>query len=403
VDKTISELPDLPLIEYLNTRITKRQTMQAVTPRGINLVNITPIILDDGRLIGYLYIVTGTQRIRQERTVLTLVFVTGTLLCVLATSIVIFLSFYRTIFARITDTMDTVRHVAQGDLSSRVRGTIQPDEIGVLQQGVNSMIGSLEQRIEERDRAERDLRLLNEELEQRVTERTAELESANKELEAFSYSVSHDLRAPLRSVDGFSQALVEDYADKLDEKGIDCLRRIRSSTQRMSSLIDDMLRLSRVGRTEMRVSTVNLSAIAWSFADERRRAEPERKAEFVIAPDMAATGDPELLEIVVMNLLDNAWKFTSHRDVAQIEFGVTEQEGEKVYYVRDNGVGFDMRYVDKLFKPFHRLHTATEFPGTGIGLAIVQRIVYRHGGKAWAEAAVGQGATFYFTLQLKNE
>jgi signal transduction histidine kinase len=235
-------------------------------------------------------------------------------------------------------------------------------------------------------------------LEQKVEERTAALAAVNQELEAFSYSVSHDLRAPLRSIDGFSQALLEDYEAKLDTQGKDYLQRVRSASQRMGQLIDDMLNLSRVTRTEIRRETVDLSALAHTVAAGLQKAQPQRDATFVIAEGLVANGDEGLLRVALENLLGNAWKFTGKRPDTRIEFGAIEQNGTKAYMVRDNGAGFDMAYADKLFKTFQRLHEVAEFEGTGIGLATVQRIIRRHGGSVWAEGAVDQGATFYFTL-----
>jgi PAS domain S-box-containing protein len=249
-----------------------------------------------------------------------------------------------------------------------------------------------------RRHAEDEILKLNAELEQKVNDRTAQLEAANKELEAFAYSVSHDLRAPLRGIDGFSQALLEDYSDKLDAEGQDHLRRVRAASQRMGRLIDHLLQLSRMTRLAMHRDTVDLSTIASRVVAELQAAEPARRVEICVTPGLSANGDIHLLEMVLVNLLGNAWKFTSKTENARIEFGVTEHEGQRAFFVRDNGAGFDMAYADRLFGAFQRLHSNEEFPGTGIGLATVQRIIRRHGGQIWAESAVGSGAVFFFTL-----
>ena len=257
----------------------------------------------------------------------------------------------------------------------------------------------------ERKQAEEELQKAYKEVEKRVGERTAELAQSNaelavvnEELEAFSYSVSHDLRAPLRSINGFSQALLKDYTDRLDEQGREYLQRVRSATKHMGMLIDDLLSLSSITQTEMRHETVDLSALTQSIANEFQEIQPEREVTFVIAPGVTANGDIHLLRILLENLLGNACKFTGDRLNARIEFGVTQIDDKKTFFVRDNGAGFDMKYADKLFVPFRRLHSQDEFPGTGIGLAMVQRIVYRHGGQVWAEGKPEEGATFYFKL-----
>lgn len=245
-----------------------------------------------------------------------------------------------------------------------------------------------------RRKAERRLLALHEELERRA----AALAASNEELEAFSYSVSHDLRSPLRGVDGFSKALLEDYGDRLDATGRDYLNRVRAGTQRMGKLIDDLLGLSRVTRAELRRGPVDLSALAAASLDGLRLAEPGRKVELRVEPGLTAEGDPDLLRIALENLLSNAWKFTSRRELARIEVGLERRDGERVLYVRDNGAGFDMAYAGKLFGAFQRLHGAWEFSGTGIGLATVRRIIARHGGRIWARGEVDKGATIYFTL-----
>ncbi len=246
---------------------------------------------------------------------------------------------------------------------------------------------NLEREIKERKRADEEIQRTN-----------RELRAANKELEAFSYSVSHDLRTPLRSIDGFSQALLEDYADKLDSTALEHLQRVRRAAQRMAALIDDMLNLSRVTRCELHREKLDLSAMAKLIAAELREAEPARRVEFVIESGLTAMGDLQLLRAAMENLLRNSWKYTSGHPTARIEFGRSKEIDKHPFIIRDDGAGFDPRYADRLFGAFQRLHTAKEFPGTGVGLATVQRIIHRHGGEIWAEGAVEQGATFYFTL-----
>jgi two-component system sensor histidine kinase/response regulator len=225
-----------------------------------------------------------------------------------------------------------------------------------------------------------------------------DLEHKNRELESFSYAVSHDLRAPLRRIESFARALTESQADKLDATGVRFLDRIREASQQMSQLIDDVLHLSRLTRAELRDQELDLSALVGLILERLKEAEPERNVEVKIRPGVIATGDAQLLRIALHNLLENAWKFTGKQPAARIEFGVTSIAGEPTFFVRDNGAGFDMNYVERLFGPFQRLHLTSEFPGTGIGLATVQRIIHRHGGKVWAEGTVGQGATFHFTI-----
>jgi light-regulated signal transduction histidine kinase (bacteriophytochrome) len=249
----------------------------------------------------------------------------------------------------------------------------------------------------ERIRASAALAELNLQLEQRVRDRTTQLEAMNKELEAFSYSVSHDLRAPLRSIRGFSEVLMESYAQCLDAEGRDYLKRVCASGRHMERLVEDLLKLSRLGRTELQHEIISISQLVQSAAEELARAHPDRRVDWRIAPGLTAFGDSRLLRVMLDNLLQNAWKFSARKEVAVIEFGRLEG-AVPTFYVRDNGAGFDMQYAGKLFGVFQRLHPASEFAGTGIGLATVQRIIARHGGRVWAEGRVGEGATFYFTL-----
>ncbi|MDB6020663.1 MAG: multi-sensor signal transduction histidine kinase [Pedosphaera sp.] len=252
--------------------------------------------------------------------------------------------------------------------------------------------------IEDQKRVEGEVRDLNSALEKRVAERTAQLQASNRELEAFSYSVSHDLRAPLRSIDAFSQLVREDYEDKLDEQGKQYLGLVGEASRQMARLIDDLLHLSRVTRSELRRRPVDMSLLAENIFASLRQVEPKRPVETVVAPGLQAEGDERLLRVALENLINNAWKFTGRRENAHIEVGSEMQDGQQVFYVRDDGAGFDMTYANMLFGAFQRLHSTGEFPGHGIGLATVQRIINRHGGRIWADAAVDRGATFYFTL-----
>ena len=278
----------------------------------------------------------------------------------------------------------------------RKDGSEYPVEISLspLQQDNELLVTAIVRDVSLRQDRDAHIRELNQHLEQR----SRELETINGELESFSYSVSHDLRTPLRAMDGFSRTILEDYGDKLDDRGRDRLERIRAATQRMAHLIDDLLTLSRISRAEVRHEKVSITNMANQVLAELHEAEPTREVDVRVQPDLEANGDARLLSVVISNLLSNAWKFTSRTEHARIEVSGKEENGEFVYSVRDNGAGFDMNYANKLFGAFQRLHDATEFPGTGIGLATVQRVIHKHGGRTWAESAVNAGATFNFTL-----
>jgi PAS domain S-box-containing protein len=278
----------------------------------------------------------------------------------------------------------------------RKNGTEFPVEISLspLETEDGLLVSAAIRDITERKRAEADIQKLNHDLKQYA----AQLEAANNELEAFSYSVSHDLRAPLRSIDGFSHALLEDYSTQLPSEGREYLERVRSAAQRMAGLIDDLLKLARVTRTPLQPRLTNLSAMAEKILTSLKEEYPERNVAHSVMSDLMVNGDPHLLNIALENLLNNAWKFTSKKEQAIIEFGQLSRVKERTFFVRDNGTGFDMAYVNKLFGVFQRLHSVSEYPGTGVGLATVHRIIKIHGGTIWAEGEEGKGAAFYFTL-----
>lgn len=300
--------------------------------------------------------------------------------------------FRRAVAEPIVQLAEVARTVSQErNYSIRARPTGAHDEVAVLIGAFNDMLTQIQVR-------DTELQQAHAELERRVEERTRQLVAANRELEAFSYSVSHDLRGPLEIINGFSYILLVEHGGKLDAGARDYVQQINAATQRMAELIDDLLNLSRVSTTGMHREKVDLAAIARSIADQLCRREPARNVEFIIPDCQTVEGDSRLLRIVMENLLRNAWKYTSNRVQARIELGCEQRVGRTAFFLRDNGAGFDPALADRLFKPFQRLHATSEFPGSGIGLATVQRIISRHGGEVWAEGVVNQGATFYFTL-----
>jgi signal transduction histidine kinase len=356
-------------------------------PSHLHLVH--PVVFD-GRAIGAVYIRSDLQELndRVERYAI-LLGVTLALSMALALLVSVYLR--RSITQPIVELADVaVRVTRDRDYSVRARVSGE-GELASLMRSFNEMLDEIRQR-------DHSLQESYDRLDQRVQERTAELGTLNKELEAFCYSVSHDLRSPLRSIDGFSLALVEDHGDALPPDAQDYLHRIRAATQRMGLLIDDLLNLSRITRANLHTENVDLSSVARSVVAELSAGQPGRDVALTIQEGMTASADTRLVRVIYDNLLGNAWKFTSKKPDARIDVGAANRGGTPVYFVKDNGAGFDQAYADRLFGVFQRLHAMTEFPGTGVGLAIVDRIVRRHGGRVWADGAVGRGATFYFTL-----
>jgi signal transduction histidine kinase len=355
-----------------------------------HLTLVRSIDFQDKRL-GSIFVRSDLAQIDSRRVhfiqLLVLVLVASIIAALIASAII-----GRKVAKPVIELANTARTVSrEKNYSLRAKPTGDRDEVDTLILAFNEMLSQ----IQERDAA---LQSAHSELEQRVDERTAQLKTSNRELEAFSYSVSHDLRGPLQVISNMSFIVLTEYGDQLDANGKDSLQRVREAAERMSQLIDDMLNLARVTKTEMHRERVDLSAMAKQIEEEYRRREPKRNVEFVLAGSGVVSGDAHLLRVVMENLIGNAWKYSSTKDSARIEFGTGQGNGKKYYYVKDNGAGFDMRGANRLFQPFQRLHPASEFPGTGIGLATVQRIIQKHGGEVWAEGAVGEGATFYFTL-----
>lgn len=355
-----------------------------------DLILVQPVIFQ-GQTIGFVAVRSDLSELdRRLKRYAAIAFVV-LVLSLLAASFVSY-AFKKSVVTPIVTLAQVARDVSQGkNYSVRATPSKEQDEVALLVDAFNEMLAQIQTR-------DRELQAAHDELEQRVVERTRELLVANRELEAFSYSVSHDLRGPVDALNGFAYVLAKEYAVTLDPKARELIDHIRNSGKRMMQLIDDLLNLSRVTSSVMKREPVDLSALARVISEELQRSAPERKVDFVIAEVGTVEGDPRLLRVVLDNLLRNSWKYTSKRPETKIEFGSQNKDGNSVFFVRDDGVGFDSRSAERLFQPFQRLHSVGEFPGNGIGLATVQRIVRRHGGEVWAESRVGQGATFYFHL-----
>jgi signal transduction histidine kinase len=341
-------------------------------------------ITSEGKSIGFVYLRAGLHELDDRLKRYALISAVVLLLSLLA-ALLVSSAFRKSVAQPITQLAATAREISiHKDYATRVTPSTDNDEIAVLIDSFNKMLA--------------ELLKAHDESEQRVADRTRELVSANRELEAFSYSVSHDLRGPLDAINGLSYLLLDHFGDRLDQETRELVANIRGNGKRMVELIDDLLNLSRVSGTVMRKEKVDLSEIARSILQELSRTAPDRKVEFIIPSKLEVYGDAHLIRIAIENLLRNAWKYTSHHDRATIEIGSHQKHGETLYFVRDDGAGFDIRSADRLFQPFQRFHSKADFPGNGIGLATVRRIIQRHGGEIWAEAAVEKGATFYFTL-----
>jgi signal transduction histidine kinase len=361
------------------------------SPDDVERLRISEPIRFEGKPIGSLVIEADLGEVRQRRTRYA-----GIALAGLGVSFILAMTIVRRVERSISQPIlqlsETARAVSmQKDYSVRAaaQGT---DEVVLLVSTFNDMLDEIQRQNAALQEAQSDL-------ERRVDSRTRDLAAANKELEAFSYSVSHDLRAPLRAIDGFSKALLTKYADTLDTQGRHYLDRVRTATSRMADLIDDLLGLARISRQDLVRRKIDLSEIARRVAGDLSARAPERPVETALEPELFAEADPRLVTVLFENLMGNAWKFTSRQERPRVEVGRQDNGSGSAFYVRDNGAGFDMRYADKLFGAFQRLHSDIDFEGTGIGLATVHRIVARHGGRIWAEGEIGKGATFYFTLE----
>jgi signal transduction histidine kinase len=342
-------------------------------------------VVSEGKPIGYVYLRADLREIDDRLKRYALIAFAVLLISLLAAALVSS-AFRKSVAQPIMRLAETAKRVSRDkDYTTQVTPSESNDEVAVLVDSFNEML--------------RELHKSHDELEQRVSERTRELVSANRELEAFSYSVSHDLRGPLDAINGFSYLLLSQYAKRLDDETRELIENIRTSGKRMAELIEALLNLSRVSSSAMRPERVDLSELAHSIMQELTRTAPDRKVEFIAPAKTEVYGDAQLLRVLMENLLRNAWKYTSRHDSARIEFGSFQEEGETTYFVKDDGSGFDPHSADRLFQPFQRLHSKSEFPGNGVGLATVRRIVHRHGGEIWAQGAVEKGATFYFKIR----
>jgi len=364
---------------------------------GGRLVGFTPVAQGGNQRLGTLYLASDTKAVSDALRLSGIIAIVVLAIALLA-AYALAAALQGRISAPILALAETATAASTRQDYSLRAPKFGADELGTLTDAFNQMLGRIEEQ-------KKELQQHAMRLEQRVAERTRELEkraaellAANNELDAFAYSVSHDLRAPLRSIDGFSQVLLEDYGAQLDDGGRDSLHRVRAASQRMATLIDDLLKLARVTRTEMRTERVDLTGMARDIVGEIQRTTPDRQVDFAIAPGLEAEGDAQLLRVVLDNLLRNGWKYTGKQPQPRVEFTAVDENGDRVFVIKDNGAGFDMKYADKLFGVFQRLHSSAEFEGTGVGLATVRRIINRHGGRIWAEGVVDQGATFYFTL-----
>lgn len=387
-----------PFAEYVRPGGTAALSMPALPNTlketykfgGEHLVLVEPIYFQ-GQMMGYVYVRSDLReigrRLRRYGAIAFVVLILSMLVASFASYV-----FRESVVTPIVNLSQVALDVSQGKTYAvRAVPSNERDEVALLVNAFNEMLTQIQAR-------DNELRKAHEELEQRVEDRTRELVIANRELEAFSYSVSHDLRGPVDAVNGFSYVLAREYQEKLDTKGKELVERIRSSGKRMMQLIDDLLNLSRVTSGAMQYQDVNLTEIVRNISNDLLRGAPDRHVEFVVGEAGTTRGDPRLLRVLLENLVRNAWKYTSQHAAAKIEFGVHRKNGTTVYFVRDDGVGFDPRSAERLFQPFQRLHSAEEFPGNGVGLATVQRIARRHGGDVWAESQVEKGATFYFYL-----